>query len=152
MAATDASSISVCLCLCLCHCQTNLHMRVALQSTSKQHCTRSTLPAAEEALAQRLWIPALAMMCLLVQSAALAPAGSSIFRLHAGCTVRLPLPLSPSHPVTWRPHRPVFHMSRKPAITRPYQSASSSPLHQQLQPLLVSTHFRCHVLRADIAR
>ena len=56
---------SLCLCvyLCLCLCQTNLHMRVA--STSKQNCTRSTLPAAEEAQQQaapQLWIPALASM------------------------------------------------------------------------------------------
>ena len=44
-----------------------------------------------------------------MQSAALAPAGSSIFRLHVGCTVCLPPPLSASHAVTWLPHRPVFH-------------------------------------------
>ena len=90
--------------------QTNLHMRVAMQAPpNKQNCARSTLPTAEEA--QRLWIPALTSMCLLVQSAALAPAGSAIFRQHAGRTVRLPPPLSPSPAVTWRPHRPVFHPS-----------------------------------------
>ena len=39
-------------------------------STSKQNCTNSTLPAAEEAqhqVAPQLWIPALSSMCLLVQ-------------------------------------------------------------------------------------
>ena len=57
-------------------------------STSKQNCTRSTLPAAEaqQQVAPRLWIPALASMCLLVQSAALFPAGSSIVQLRVGCT------------------------------------------------------------------
>ena len=64
---------SLCLCLCLCLCQTNLHMRVARQ-TSEQTKTfaLSTLHAAEKAqqqVAPRLWIPALAGMCLLVQSA-----------------------------------------------------------------------------------
>ena len=36
-------------------------------------------------------------MCLLVQSAAPFPAGFSIVRQHAGCTVHLPPPSSPNH-------------------------------------------------------
>ena len=119
-------------------------------------CTRSTLPTAAEAqqqIAPQLCTPALASMCLLVQSAALAPVWSSIFRQHAGCNDHSPLPLKPSHAETWCPHRPVFHESRRSTITRPYVSQrfvfSAS---QQLQPPLVSTHFRCNVLHAGIAR
>ena len=86
-------------------------------STSKQNKAHTTLPAAEEAqqqVAPRLWIRVLASMCLLVQSATQAPAGSSTFRQHAGCTVRSPPPLSPNHGATWFLRRPVFHMSRRP--------------------------------------
>ena len=54
-------------------------------------------------------------------------------------------PESPGRVATWRPHRPVFRESRRPVIARPYRGASSSPLHQQPQPPLVSTHFRCDV-------
>ena len=77
---------------------------------------RTTPPAAEEAQQQdapQLWIPAPSSMCLLVRSAALAPAGSSIVQQHAGCTVRLPPPLPPNHAATWCPHRPVFHKVSK---------------------------------------
>ena len=62
--------------------------------TSKQKNARTTLPAAEDAQQRdgpRPWIPALSSMCLLVQSAILAPAGSSsIVQPHAGCTVHFP--------------------------------------------------------------
>jgi len=113
-------SLSVCLCLC----QTNRHMRVAMQAPrNKQNNAHSTLPIAEEAqlqIALRLWNPALASMCLLAQSAALASTGSSIVQQRRGCTVHSPLPSSPNHAATWFPHRPVFHKSRRPTIARPY--------------------------------
>ena len=122
----------------LCLRQTNLHMRVAMQvPPNKQNCTRSTLPAAEKAqqqVAPHLWIPTLASMCLLVQPAALVPAGYSIVQLHVGCTVRSPPPLPPNHTATWCLRRPVFHKSQRPAVSRQYHNASFSPLLQQLQP------------------
>ena len=87
---------------------------------SEQNCTRSTLPTAKETqqqVALRLWISTLASMCLLVQSAEPVPVGSSIFRQHAGCTVRSPPPLPPNHTATWCPCRPVFHKSHGRTIT-----------------------------------
>ena len=59
--------------------------------TSKQNCTRTTLLTAEEAqqqVAPQLWIPALANVCLLVQSAALAPGPPSSDSMRAALTIR----------------------------------------------------------------
>ena len=98
-----------------------------------KRCTHSSLPAAEESLLQgalQPWIPTRASKCLPEQRAALVPAGSSIFRPHAGCTVRSPPPLLPRHAVTWCLRRPVFHKSRRPTLVRPFHNASSSPLLQ----------------------
>ena len=130
-------------------------------STSKQNCTNSTLPAAEEAqhqVAPQLWIPALSSMCLLVQSAVLVPAGSSMVRQHAGCTVRLPPPLQPNHAATWCTRCPIFHKSRSPVCIPPLlcrgqgaigplSSTYESPHSQQLSLLrkLRVWHFaHCH--------
>ena len=79
-----------------------------MQAPPKQVCTRSTLQTAEEVhqqVASQLWNPALASMCLLVQSAALAPAGFSSVRQREGCTVHSPPPWSPNHAATWCPRR-----------------------------------------------
>ena len=110
--------------------QVSVSVSVSVRVAMQAHCTRSSLPAAEEAeqqVAPRLWSPTLPRMCLLVQSAALTPAGSSIFRQHAGCTVRSLPPLPPNHAATRCPRRPVFQKSRRPTIARPYHNVSSSP-------------------------
>ena len=115
------------------------------QSTSKQKKARTTLSAAEDAQhweAPRPWIPALAGMRLLVQSASLAPAGSSIVRLRAGCTALSPPPLSPQQLVSFAAQSSMSHKDQRShgrAISLRFLL-----IPQLLQPHLVSMHFRCN--------
>ena len=104
--------------LCLCLCQTKHSHESRTANTSKQTKTMHTLLCQQQRRPSSRSLcdsmnPALASVCLLVQSAARVPAGSSIVRQHVGCTVRLP-PLPPNHAATWCPRRPVFHKSRRP--------------------------------------
>ena len=115
-------------------------------STSNQKNARTTLPAAEDAQqrdAPRPWIPALQSMCLLVQSAVLR---SNCMR------AALPSRRRCCHQIaqqlgSFAAH--IFHKSHRPTVSRPCHIASFSPLPQLLLPPLVSTHFRCNVLRSD---
>ena len=105
-------------------------------STSKQNCARSTLPSTEEAS----------------RSAALDPSDRMYVSACAVSTTRSSWVLHRPTACGLHPRRPVFHKPRTPMIARPYPNASFSPLLQRVQPPLVSTHFRCNVLRAGIAR
>ena len=146
MARSQQCTQNLCLCLCLCH------MCVAMQAPrNKQNCTRSTLPAAEQAqqhVALQLWIPALPCVCLLVQSAALSPPSSdSVWAALSVCRRRC-------HQITQQlgAFTAQSSISLEDQRSHGRSTASFSPLPRLPLPPLVSTHFRCNVLHVGIAR
>ena len=84
-------SVSLCLCLSVCLCQTNLHMRVARKAPpTKTSTVQALLCLQQRKLSSRLFCnsgPRLASVCLLPQTAAFSPTGSSN-RVRAALPIR----------------------------------------------------------------
>ena len=150
-------SLSLSLFLSLCLCQTNLHMRVARQTPPNRQelCKLHSASSREGSAASRS--AALDPSARKFVSACAVNSTRSSWVLHrpTACGLHCPFAAAFATKVTQQLGAFAFQSSKSvedQRPQRPYHNASFSPLPQRLQPLLVSTHFRCNFLRAGIVR